>query len=76
MSDETKKTIEAWAIEKGYSTSVRVVDPSGRKPASIVATPDWRFAALKALQRWPTGLEVTEFEFDEAAQRALNIAVQ
>lgn len=77
MNDETpKKTVEAWAIEKGFCEFVRVVDPGGRKPAIVMQRPNWRFAAIKACSRWPAGLEVTEQEFAEAAERALSIALK
>ena len=70
----TKKTIESWAVEKGLCSSMRIVH--AKQPATLMQVPDWRCAATKACSRWPTGLEVTELEFDEAVQRALSIAVK
>ena len=36
----------------------------------------WQFAAAKAHEAWPQGLEVTEEEFDQAIQSACGIALR
>lgn len=36
-------------------------------------TPAWKFAAARALRRWPEGLVVTEADFDRAADEAAHI---
>lgn len=41
--------------------------------AEAKKTPDWLLAATKASADWPMGREVTETEFDEAVDRALNL---
>lgn len=69
-------SIEKWGALKGLTTTVRVPDPAGRRPATMQKMPDWRFAAIQAGNRWPQGLEMTEAEFDAGAARALNIAVK
>jgi hypothetical protein len=71
-----RKTVEEWAALKGFTSLVRVPDPKGRKPATMQKIPDWRFAAVKACNRWPIGLELSEAEFDAAASAALNVAVK
>ena len=76
IDDDPKKTIEAWAEAKGFTKPARAVDPSGRKPAKTVQVLDWRFAAAKALHKWPIGLELTESEFDVSMKTALGIAVR
>jgi hypothetical protein len=38
-------------------------------------TPDWLFAAAKALAKWPIGLELTAEEYDRVVQETANLKI-
>ena len=65
MTTETTKTAEAWAIAKKHTRTSK--QPGGK----VVAIPDWRFAAAKAHEGWPTGQELSEADYDAAVARAI-----
>jgi hypothetical protein len=78
-SDGEKKTIEAWAEEKGYLPEFVTVParlgsrevPRKRQNPKFPA-----FAMGKAHRRWPQGKEVTEAEFDEAIKEGGQVALK
>lgn len=51
------KTIEQWAEEK-FPFAITLQD--------LIKNKRWLFESAKQLHRWPSGLELTEEEFDEA----------
>ena len=81
--EDTKKTVEAWAQDKGMLPQFieQPPVPAGRMPDGtprVAIRPPLsneayvKFAAAKAYAGWPIGKEVTEKEFDEAVDRAMN----
>lgn len=75
MSDEEfdvtapaqKRTAEQWAEAKGFTPMLI----GTRENPSF-----WKWAAAKAMLRWPIGIELTEAEFDAAIAAAANVEIK
>jgi len=75
MSDDTfdiiapapKRTAEQWAEAKGF---VPLLIGTRENPSF------WKWAAAKAMLRWPIGAELTEAEFDAAIEAAANVEIK
>jgi hypothetical protein len=66
-----RKPAEEWARAKGHAKASR----QGR--ATVMAPElDWRFAAAKAHENWPQGVELTEADYDRAVQAATSVTLR
>ena len=62
-----KRTVEEWAALHGDVPHMNGVRENPRF---------WRYAAARALSRWPVGFEATEAEYDAALNAAANAEVK
>ncbi len=77
-SSSNVKTIEEWGTAKGSLPATFPMQKLAGQPAKR-ARPNpehWKFAAAKALRKWPEGKEVTEEEFDKAVAEAAGVSAR
>ena len=69
--EPVRKPAEEWARAKGHAKA-------SRQGKATVMDPelDWRFAAAKAHENWPQGVELTEADYDRAVSAATSVTLR